>query len=142
MTAKLYRENKELYLQKMREYYNSNKYKAWYKKMKLNYRKNWDPRKKILCHAKYNARAQNLKFNLSIEDIKIPDRCPFLGIKLTNIQGKGRINSNMSLDKIIPTNGYVKGNVQVISDLANRMKNNASIKQLKVFAKNILEIYK
>lgn len=42
------------------------------------------------------------------------------------------------MDKIIPEKGYVKGNVRVISALANLMKNNATIEQLINFSKNII----
>jgi hypothetical protein len=41
------------------------------------------------------------------------------------------------LDKIIPELGYVKGNVRIISTLANTMKSNATKDQLLTFAKNI-----
>jgi hypothetical protein len=41
------------------------------------------------------------------------------------------------LDKIIPELGYVKGNVRIISTLANTMKSNAIKDQLLTFAKNI-----
>jgi len=35
----------------------------------------------------------------------------------------------------------LKGNVEVISYKANRMKNNANTKELIIFAQNILKIY-
>ena len=41
------------------------------------------------------------------------------------------------MDKIIPELGYVKGNVRIISTLANTMKSNATKDQLLTFAKNI-----
>lgn len=47
-----------------------------------------------------------------------------------------------SLDKIIPSLGYVKGNIQVISLLANKMKTSATIEQLRIFSKNVLKMYK
>ncbi len=69
----------------------------------------------------------------------IPTHCPYLGCELTYITGQGRLDTTASVDKIDPELGYVKGNVQVISDLANRMKNSATLQQLTTFAKNVLE---
>ena len=38
-------------------------------------------------------------------------------------------------------NIYLYGNVQIISRLANSMKNKASEEQLKTFSRNVLKIY-
>jgi hypothetical protein len=38
---------------------------------------------------------------------------------------------------VFPNKGYVKGNIAVISTLANSMKANATLKELLIFAKNI-----
>lgn len=46
-----------------------------------------------------------------------------------------------SLDKIIPEKGYVKGNVQIISNLANRMKSSATQEQILTFSKNAALIH-
>jgi len=90
---------------------------------------------------KANAKTRNIDFQLKLEDIKIPEVCPFLGIKITNIWGKGRQQTNASIDRIDSTKGYVSDNIQVISDLANRMKQEATPEQLTLFAKNILGMY-
>jgi hypothetical protein len=36
-----------------------------------------------------------------------------------------------SLDKIIPSKAYTKGNIVVISDIVNRLKSDASLEDLK-----------
>jgi hypothetical protein len=100
-----------------------------------------NPIKFMVWNAKKRSKKYNLAFNITIDDIIIPKKCPYLDIELTNYQGSGRQDSNVSLDRIIPELGYVKGNIEVISELANRMKNNATKEQLIEFSKNILKRY-
>jgi hypothetical protein len=80
-------------------------------------------------------------FNLEEEDITIPTHCPLLEIPLVFVRGQGKSQGSVSVDRIDSTKGYVKGNVQIISDLANRMKQDATPEQLKIFAQNIMRIY-
>ena len=64
-----------------------------------------------------------------MKELGIPDVCPVLGIPIVKSPGDstGERNDNSpSLDKFIPSLGYVKGNVQFISDRANRIKNDGS----------------
>ena len=96
---------------------------------------------RLLHCSKQRAKRYNLEFNLVIDDIVIPEYCPYLNIKLTNIFGSGRVQTNASLDRIDSSKGYVKGNIEVISDLANRMKQEATKDQLVSFAKGILQKY-
>ena len=100
---------------------------------------NW--RMKMLWQAKATATRKNIPFNLDKHDISIPTHCKYLGVPLTQSLGEGVVWSNTSLDRIDPAQGYVKGNVEVISRKANSMKNMATVEELCVFAKNILAIY-
>jgi uncharacterized protein (DUF433 family) len=85
--------------------------------------------------AKARAKKHGLPFNITEDDIEIPVFCPALGIKLERgEQGKGHFDNSPSLDKIVPEKGYVKGNVVVVSMLANRLKSNATIEQLRDLA--------
>ena len=52
------------------------------------------------------------------------------------------LDTSPSLDRINPTMGYVPGNIQVISNLANRMKNNAGDEQLLRFSHYYIEYYR
>lgn len=88
--------------------------------------------------ARQRAERKGIDFTISISDIKIPKRCPYLGIKLTNTLGKGRVYSNASIDRIDNSKGYIPDNIQVVSDLANKMKQDARPDQLIEFAKHIL----
>lgn len=98
-------------------------------------------KKKMLAGAKTRSRAKNLDFNITLDDIIIPEFCPILETKLTRGDHKRweAPENTISLDRIDPTKGYIKGNVRVISTLANTMKNNATKEQLKLFAKNIIK---
>ena len=100
-----------------------------------------NPEKKLYYSAKNNAKTRGIEFNITAEDIVIPEYCPLLGIRLTNIYGEGRVPSNMSLDRIDSSKGYTPDNIQVISDLANRMKQDATVEQLIAFANGVLKTY-
>jgi hypothetical protein len=81
--------------------------------------------------AKARAKKKGLPFNLKFpEDIFIPSYCPIFGIKLEKgLQGSPEDNSP-SLDRIVPELGYVRGNVAVISNRANRIKMDATYNEL------------
>src|SRR3990167_7218803 len=137
---KYYKENKEKINKYHREKYNRNK-DIYTKQMREYYSKTENRAKKILWKAKETAKNKNLEFNIEICDIIIPEYCPFLGIRLTHELGKGQLQANSSIDRIDPKKGYIKGNVQIISRLANSMKSNATKEQLLTFAENIIKIY-
>lgn len=75
----------------------------------------------------YDARKRAVKFSLPFgiepEDIVIPAICPVLGLPLLE---KGPREQRPSLDRIIPSRGYVRGNIAVISFRANRIKSDAT----------------
>jgi hypothetical protein len=91
---------------------------------------------KMLARAKSRAKKNNLAFNIELDDIVIPERCPLLGIKIESTEVRNSPN-NPSLDKIIPKKGYIKGNVWVISNRANTLKNDATLQELKTLVENL-----
>jgi hypothetical protein len=91
--------------------------------------------------AKKRAKKKGLPFDIELDDIIIPDICPLLGIRLAKAEGGAPAPHSPSLDRIIPELGYVRGNIQVLSYLANSMKQNATTEQLITFAHNILSLY-
>lgn len=96
----------------------------------------------IWYRAKESSKKRGWDFNLEVEDIIIPKKCPYLEIELCfEIDNRGQDNY-YSIDRIDSTKGYIKGNVQIISWLANTMKNKSTNEQLLTFAKNILKIHK
>lgn len=120
--------NDKLKAQK-REYYQINRV-SMLEGMRMAYVENIS--KVLLRSAKYRSAKFNVPFDLKVEDVIVPDVCPYLGIELKVNQGAASISSP-SLDRIVPELGYVPGNVQVISHLANTMKSNATVEQLWAF---------
>jgi hypothetical protein len=83
-----------------------------------------NPERTIWIEARSRANKSQMPFNIEPEDCKIPEFCPVLKIKLSP-KGKGtHQDSTPTLDKVNPLKGYVKGNVNVISWKANRLKSN------------------
>tara|TARA_R110002012_G_scaffold133280_2_gene286436 strand:- start:3760 stop:4227 length:468 start_codon:yes stop_codon:yes gene_type:complete len=96
-----------------------------------NAKDNSDVARRMLYRSKSRAKKKGLDFNLEISDIQVPDVCPVLGITLNFKQGKkGYHPDSPSLDRIDPSKGYVKGNVQVMSARANLLKNDATVEEL------------
>jgi hypothetical protein len=87
------------------------------------------PSYKFWHSAQGHAKRDRVIFNITIEDIpSIPEYCPVLGIKLGKTDGKIS-DSTPSLDKIVPSLGYVKNNLQIISNRANRLKSNMTLEK-------------
>ncbi len=101
-----------------------------------------DPAARMYKDAKARARKRGLPFNIEVSDIRVPLCCPLLGVWLiaerTDKKSTPR-PCTPSLDRIRPELGYVRGNVRVISHLANTMKNAATPEQLRMFAVNVLK---
>ena len=93
-----------------------------------------DPRQAHLNAIKCRARKSNHPFDLDLDDLQILERCPVLNIPLLDWGDNGihdtRDNSP-SLDRLVPELGYIKSNVRVISQRANRIKHNATLEELK-----------
>lgn len=87
-----------------------------------------DYRHVMLAAAKHKAKKKGLPFDLeTYSDIPYAEKCPIFKIPFRI--GKGNWDSP-TLDRIIPGMGYVKGNLIVVSRLANTIKTNASPDQI------------
>ena len=106
---------------------NPNKVKKYKHKYKVN-----NKVRGMFHAAKQRALKQGVPFDLEFDDIIIPEYCPILGIKLQHNDGKVS-NASPSIDKIIPSLGYTKNNIRVISYAANRYKSNLTREQLQKF---------
>mgnify|MGYP003582315793 CR=1 FL=1 len=90
--------------------------------------------KAMLSSARYRAKKKSLEFNITSDDVVIPERCPVFGFLMETSSEIGRSDASPSLDRIDNSLGYIKGNVIVVSWLANRLKNDASPQQLRTVA--------
>jgi len=93
-----------------------------------------DDSRKLFYAARQRATTKGIEFDLTVNDIKIPEHCPALGLKLQPVHGKACRDSSPSLDRIDNSKGYVKGNIAVISFRANTLKNNATAEELRAIA--------
>lgn len=65
--------------------------------------------------------------------------CAISGRKMTCfVGGRGRLDDNLSIDRINSNFGYVISNIQLVCDRVNIMKGNLSMKELIVYAQDII----
>lgn len=99
------------------------------------------PAKRLIKHTKNRARQAGIDFDITEDDILFPTHCPIFGYELdidnVGLVGKSvKNNANLaSIDRIDPSKGYVKGNIEIISWRANKLKNNATIEELILLGK-------
>lgn len=90
-----------------------------------------DPLFYAVQHAKSRAKRFKIPFNIKSSDLVLPEFCPVLGVKLLVGKEKACFKDNTpTIDRLIPSLGYVIGNVDIISMRANRIKNDASLEEL------------
>lgn len=82
--------------------------------------------KRILNRVKARAKKTGREFELTLDDIVLPDLCPIF--KRPFIYGDP--DWTYSIDRIDNSKGYIKGNIVFVSNKANRLKNDASVEEL------------
>ena len=103
-------------------------------KCSRNHGQNTSTEYRLWSGAKRRARDAGLPFDIDWRDIHIPDTCPLLEIPI--VSGSTTTDNSPSIDRIIPSKGYVKGNIMVISHKANRIKSNATIDEINLLCEN------
>lgn len=89
-------------------------------KLLANPERHWTRR--ALTRCKVRAKENGVPFSITAEDLlPLPEFCSVFGIKLDYFSGPVR-RSWASVDRIVPSLGYVPGNVRVISFAANVAK--------------------
>jgi len=84
--------------------------------------------KRIFNRIKSRASRKNIEFNLELSDIIIPEKCPVYN----HIFIYNDTDWTYSVDRIDNSKGYTKENIQIISNKANRLKNNASVEDIEI----------
>lgn len=93
----------------------------------------------MVRNARWRAKRDGVPFDITTDDIEIPTFCPVTGLKLEISSGRGGADNSPSLDRLDPAAGYVRGNVTVVSNKANRLKSQLSPEQLLLFARAYYE---
>lgn len=133
-----YLARKEYYLEQNKVWRDANKeHRKAHAAKTHKERKETSPELYLWKYARARSRYDEMDFDLEVSDIVIPDVCPYFGVSF--IMGDKQLAA--SLDRIDSTKGYTKDNIMVISYLANRMKNNATIEQLVTFAEGVLRTH-
>lgn len=97
----------------------------YHRKMHAN-----NPIPRMLAHAKARAKHAGLPFTLRCEDMSIPRYCPLLSIPIV-CGSRKKHDGSPSIDRIDPRKGYTPDNCWVVSNKGNRIKNNATLDELR-----------
>jgi len=96
----------------------------------------------ILNHAA--KRKQHLGFDIDLIYLlnlyeQQQGRCALSGVPMTYLAGNGRVATNISIDRIDSSAGYVRGNVQFVCNVVNRMKQDLPQNEFFVWCRRVLE---
>lgn len=94
--------------------------------------------------AKARAEKKQIDFDLTIDFLKElffkqKQQCDISKIKMTYELDSGRINTNLSLDRIDSSKGYTKDNIHLVCMAINQMKSDLDIETLLYFCKEIIK---
>lgn len=93
--------------------------------------KDFEKRKQqLILKLKAQAKLKNVEFNITKNDIDWIEYCPIMDIKIDYYTSQFRKQNTASFDRKNSNRGYVKGNVFIISNIANMRKSDLNIKQI------------
>ena len=86
--------------------------------------RDWSTEYRLFHGCKSRALRKGLEFTLTVEDIKIPDKCPVF-----NTPFEKGTDYAASVDRIDSSKGYTPDNIQIISRRANLLKNDGKLEE-------------
>lgn len=100
--------------------------------------------KNYLAHLVNHASKRKMGLNIDTEYIlqlweKQQGKCALTGIVMTRTYGSGRINTNVSIDRIDSFQPYNKGNVQLVCLAVNVMKQQMTTDELVSWCEKVIE---
>jgi hypothetical protein len=131
--AASYAKNPKKYLKRTHAYQKAHptQYKAYDATSKARH-----PERYMWLKARNRAHRRGISFGIEVTDVIIPVTCPLLEIPL--VRGTKKVHpGSPTLDRKVPSLGYVKGNVWVISHRANAVKNDATLEEIELLARNL-----
>lgn len=93
-----------------------------------------EPLRTPLNQARSRAKKQGIPFDISLDDLFIPDECPVFKIPLFFTPGK-RTHNSYSIDRVDNNKGYTVDNTRVISLKANQRKSDLTIEEVEQLLK-------
>jgi len=80
---------------------------------------------------RHKCEKNSIEFGFTLDDLApFPLKCPVLGLDIDYFKkGHGGSNFSPSIDRMTPEDGYVSGNVRIISQKANRLKQDSSVEE-------------
>lgn len=96
---------------------------------------------RTLSVVKSSCLKNDIPYGMTVDDLyPLPLSCPVFCTPLNWMsEGKGTSHDHPTIDRMVPELGYVKGNVRIISNRANRLKNNASLTEIEAIFRYMSE---
>ena len=96
--------------------------------------------------ARSRALNSNIEFNITFEYIKElwneqKGICALSNVPMTYLLREGRTPTNVSIDKIDRTKGYIKGNIQLVCMACNQIKSDLTEEEMYNCCKKIVKTY-
>lgn len=133
-------EEREYRRQKSREYHAENreslkKYRDAYYKNNKEWLNALPKDKSLYKAARTRAKRKGLDFDITIEDVVIPEFCPVFPHIQLSTENKTLLDNSATIDRIDSTKGYTKDNIRVISWRANNIKSFGTREEHELIAK-------